>query len=141
MNSTSVSINEDVSSGTQVATSSLTQEGTETVTYTLSGTDSDKFSISSSGVITTNAAMDYEQTTSYSLTVTVTDGTNTDTETLTVAINDIDLTVTNTLAAAGQAENISTGTSILTAQEPKVRSVIQSPTVIINLQLILPPVR
>ena len=49
-------------------------------------------------------------TTSYSLTVTVTDGTNTDTETLTVAINDIDLTVTNTLAAAGQAENISTGT-------------------------------
>ena len=115
LNSTSVSINEDVSSGTQVATSTLTQEGTETVTYTLSGTDSDKFSISSSGVITTNAAMDYEQTTSYSLTVTVTDGTNTDTETLTVAINDIDLTVTNTLAAAGQAENISTGTSILTA--------------------------
>ena len=49
------------------------------------------------------------------MTVTVTDGTNTDTETLTVAINDIDLTVTNTLAASGQAENISTGTSILTA--------------------------
>ena len=56
LNSTSVSINEDVSSGTQVATSSLTQEGTETVTYTLSGTDSDKFSISSSGVITTAAS-------------------------------------------------------------------------------------
>ena len=30
-------------------------------------------------------------------------------------MNDIDLTVTNTLAASGQAENISTGTSILTA--------------------------
>ena len=115
LNSNSVSIDEDVSSGTQVATSTLTQEGTEEVTYTLSGTDSDKFSISSSGVITTAATLDHETTTSYSLTVTVTDGTNTDTETLTVAINDIDLTVTNTLAAAGQAENISTGTSILTA--------------------------
>jgi hypothetical protein len=115
LNSNSISINEDVSSGTQVATSSLTQEGTEAVTYTLSGTDSDKFSISSSGVITTAASLDYETTTSYSLTVTVTDGTNTDTESLTIAVNDIDLTVTNTLAASGQAENISTGTSILTA--------------------------
>jgi hypothetical protein len=115
LNSNSVSINEDVSSGSQVATSTLTQEGTETVTYTLSGTDSDKFSISSSGVITTAATLDHETTTSYSLTVTVTDGTNTDTETLTIAINDIDLSVTNTLAASGQAENISTGTSIMTA--------------------------
>ena len=42
--------------------------------YTLSGTGSDEFSISSSGVITTAAsgAMDYETTNSYSLTVTVT---------------------------------------------------------------------
>ena len=115
LSSNSVSINEDVSSGSQVATSTLTQEGTETVTYTLSGTDSDKFSISSSGVITTNTILDHETTTSYSLTVTVTDGTNTDTETLSIAINDVDLTVTNTLAASGQAENISTGTSIMTA--------------------------
>ena len=76
----------DVSSGTQVATSTLTQQDSA---YTLSGTDSDKFSISSSGVITTNAAMDYEQTTSYSLTVTVTDGTNTDTETLTASTMDL----------------------------------------------------
>ena len=37
------------------------------------------------------------------------------TETLSIAINDVDLTVTNTLAASGQAENISTGTSIMTA--------------------------
>jgi hypothetical protein len=115
LSSNSVSINEDVSSGSQVATSTLTQEGTETVTYTLSGTDSDKFAISSSGVITTNTTLDHETTTSYSLTVTVTDGTNTDTETLSIAINDVDLTVTNTLAASGQAENISTGTSIMTA--------------------------
>ncbi len=115
LSSNSVSINEDMSSGSQVATSTLTQEGTETVTYTLSGTDSDKFAISSSGVITTNTILDHETTTSYSLTVTVSDGTNTDTETLTIAINDIDLTVTNTLAASGQAENISTGTSIMTA--------------------------
>ena len=44
----------DVSSGTQVATSTLTQQDSASVTYTLSGTDSDKFAISSDfGVITT----------------------------------------------------------------------------------------
>ena len=54
-------------------------------------------------------------------------------------MNDIDLTVTNTLAASGQAENISTGTSILTASASGAEgtvSPIQSLTVIINLQLI-----
>ena len=59
--------------------------------------------------------MDYENTSSYTLTVTATDGTNTDTETINITINDIDLAVTNTLAASGQAENISIGTSILTS--------------------------
>jgi len=51
LSSNSVSINEDVSSGSQVATSTLTQEGTETVTYTLSGTDSDKFAISAAELL------------------------------------------------------------------------------------------
>ena len=118
LNSTSVSINEDVSSGTQVATSTLTQEGTETVTYTLSGTDSDKFSISSSGVITTAAAMDYETTSSYSLTVTVTDGTNTDTETINISINDLTLnTLATTVVNSGTVwgtllESSSSGTAV-----------------------------
>ena len=115
LSSTSPSINEGVSSGTQVATSTLTQQDSAAVTYSLSGTGSDKFAISSSGVITTAAAMDYETTSSYSLTVTVTDGTNTDTETINISINDLSInTLAVTLANSGAAlaESSSSGTSV-----------------------------
>ncbi len=86
LSSTTPAVNEGVSTGTQVATSTLTQQDSASVTYSLSGTGSDKFAISSTGVITTAAAMDYETTSSYSLTVTVTDGTNTDTETINITL-------------------------------------------------------
>ena len=115
LSSTSPSINEGVSSGTQVATSSLTQLDSASVTYTLSGTGSDKFAISSSGVITTAAAIDYETTSSYSLTVTATDGTNTDTETINISINNLTLnTLATTLANSGAAlaESSSSGTAV-----------------------------
>jgi hypothetical protein len=115
LSSTSPSINEGVSSGTQVATSTLTQLDSASVTYTLSGTGSDKFAISSSGVITTAATMDYETTSSYSLTVTATDGTNTDTETISISINDLTLnTLATTLANSGAAlaESSSSGTAV-----------------------------
>ena len=102
LSSTSPAINEGVSTGTQVATSTLTQQDSAAVTYSLSGTGSDKFAISSTGVITTAAAMDYETTSSYSLTVTVTDGTNTDTETINISINDITInTLATTLLTVG----------------------------------------
>ncbi|MBR65066.1 MAG: hypothetical protein CML48_06810, partial [Rhodobacteraceae bacterium] len=115
LSSTSPSINEGVSSGTQVATSTLTQQDSASVTYSLSGTGSDKFAISSSGVITTAAAMDYETASSYSLTVTVTDGTNTDTETINISINDLTInTLATTLANSGAAlaESSSSGTAV-----------------------------
>ena len=115
LSSTSPAINEGVSTGTQVATSTLTQQDSASVTYSLSGTGSDKFAISSSGVITTAAAMDYETTSSYSLTVTVTDGTNTDTETINITINDLTLnTLATTLANSGAAlaESSSSGTAV-----------------------------
>ncbi len=115
LSSTSPAINEGVSTGTQVATSTLTQQDSASVTYSLSGTGSDKFAISSSGVITTAAAMDYETTSSYSLTVTVTDGTNTDTETINISINNVSLnTLATTLANSGAAiaESSSSGTAV-----------------------------
>ncbi len=115
LSSTSPAINEGVSTGTQVATSTLTQQDSASVTYSLSGTGSDKFAISSSGVITTAAAMDYETTSSYSLTVTATDGTNTDTETINISINNVSLnTLATTLANSGAAlaESTSSGTAV-----------------------------
>ena len=115
LSSTTPAVNEGVSTGTQVATSTLTQQDSASVTYSLSGTGSDKFAISSSGVITTAAAMDYETTSSYSLTVTVTDGTNTDTETINISINDLSInTLATTLANSGAAlaESSSSGTAV-----------------------------
>ena len=115
LSTTSPAINEGVSTGTQVATSTLTQQDSASVTYSLSGTGSDKFAISSSGVITTAAAMDYETTSSYSLTVTATDGTNTDTETINISINNLTLnTLATTLANSGAAltESSSSGTAV-----------------------------
>ena len=115
LSSTSPSIDEGASLGTEVATSTLTQQDSASVVYTLSGTGSDEFSISSSGVITTAGAMDYETTNSYSLTVTVSDGTNTDTETINISVNNLTVnTLATTLANSGAAlaESSSSGTAV-----------------------------
>ena len=54
--------------------------------------------------------MDYETTSSYSLTVSVTDGTNTDTETINISINDITIngpiTLTGDITAASDGSTI-----------------------------------
>ena len=61
------------------------------------GDNNKVFAISSAGVITVNDAddLDYEVTTSYTLTVRVTDGTTNSDETITVAVTDVGLTVTD----------------------------------------------
>ena len=87
--SSTISLSEAASSGTSVTTTSTTTDGSATVSYSLSGTGSDKFAVSSDGTITTAASLDYETTSSYSLTLTASDGTNTVTETLTVSITDV----------------------------------------------------
>ena len=56
LSSTSPSINEGVSTGTQVATSTLTQQDSASVTYSLSGTGSDKFADFQQWIVITNTA-------------------------------------------------------------------------------------
>ena len=87
-----VSLAEDVSTGTTVTTISALDEEFETITYSITaGNDAGKFTINSStGVITTAAALDYETTTSYTLTVTATDSFgNASTTTQTVNVTDV----------------------------------------------------
>ena len=87
-----VSVAEDVSTGTTVTTISALDEEFETITYSITaGNDAGKFTINSStGVITTAAALDYETTTSYTLTVTATDSFgNVSTTTQTVNVTDV----------------------------------------------------
>ena len=64
---------ENTSTGTTIATSSASDPESETITYTLSGTGSDNFSVDSSGNVTLSSALDYETTTSYTLTLTCSD--------------------------------------------------------------------
>ena len=74
-----------------------------TVTWSLSGDDSDDFSISSSGVLTFSASPDYENPTDadpdnvYQLTINATDGTSSGTLDVTVTVTDVnEAPVTNT---------------------------------------------
>ena len=113
--SSSISIDENASSGSSVTTTTTTTDGSGSVTYSLSGTGSNNFAVSSDGTITTAATLDYETTPSYSLTLSATDGTNTVTQNLTVNVNDLKI---NTLAVilansgAALAESSSSGTSV-----------------------------
>ncbi len=71
-----------------------TDADNDTLTYTLSGTDATSFSIvNTSGQLQTNAALDYETKTSYTVTISVSDG-NSGEDEITVTINVTDVTET-----------------------------------------------
>ena len=122
--SSSISLNETAASGTSVTTTSTTTDGSASVSYSLSGTGSDNFAVSSDGTITTAASLDYETTTSYSLTLTATDGTNTVTDSLTINITDVDLSMSANLASSAQSEGISTGTTIATSSSSNAEGTV-----------------
>ncbi len=91
--STTRSVAENTSSGTAIGSAvSATDDDNDTLTYTLGGTNASSFNINSStGQISTSAALDYETRNSYSVTVTVIDGNNgNDTISVTINVTDVD---------------------------------------------------
>jgi hypothetical protein len=74
-NTSAVSLAENVSTGTSVATVSASDAESETITYAITaGNTGNAFTINSStGAISTAAALDYTATASYTLTITATD--------------------------------------------------------------------
>ena len=91
-NTSAVSLAENVSTGTAVSTISASDAESETITYSITaGNTGNAFTINSStGAITTAAALDYETTTSYTLTITATDSFgNATTTTQTVNVTDV----------------------------------------------------
>ena len=87
--------------------------------YSLSGTDAGSFDIDTgSGQLKTNAALDYETKTSYSVTITASDGKKNDTITVTINVTDVNeapvFAATNDTALT-IAENTAAGTNIGTA--------------------------
>jgi hypothetical protein len=122
--SSSINLNETVASGTSVTTTSTTTGGGAAVSYSLSGTGSDNFAVSSNGTITTAATLDYEATTSYLLTLTATDGTNTVSKDLTVNVIDINLSLSSSLAADSQDESLAIGTTIATSSNSNAEGTV-----------------
>ncbi len=108
---------EDISTGTTIATASVTNPENATISYTLSGTGSDKFSVSSDGTISLTSGLDYESISSYSLTLTASDGTNSTSESIAFSVGDVNeaVALSTSVAASSFAEDISTGTTIATA--------------------------
>ena len=74
---------------TAVVTVSASDGNGDSLTYSLTGTDSSSLSIDSSGVITFNSAPDYETKSSYSVTVNVSDQSTSDTQAISISINNL----------------------------------------------------
>ena len=112
----SESFEESIAVGTALATISSIDPESQTVTYSLSGTGSEKFEIDNEGNITSKATFDYETATSYTFNVTASDGTNSTTSPLTITLSDVNESPDVTISLQGSefAENIATGTTIAT---------------------------
>jgi Ca2+-binding RTX toxin-like protein len=74
---------------TSVISVSASDANGDTLSYSLSGTDAASFSINSSGVITFDAAPNYESKNSYSITVRVSDGSISPSQALTVNVTNV----------------------------------------------------
>ena len=116
--STTRSIAENTSSGTNIGsaiTATDTDAGT-TLVYLISGTDASSFSIvSSTGQLKTNAALDYEAKSSYTVTVTASDGNLTDTITVTINVtnaNDAPIFDDGTTTTRVVGEEVDIGTNV-----------------------------
>ena len=89
---TTRSIAENTTTSTNIGTNvSATDADSDTLTYSLGGTDAASFAIDTeSGQLKTNAALDYETKSSYSVTITVSDGRLTDIISVTIKVTDVD---------------------------------------------------
>ena len=89
--STTRAVAENTAADTNIGSAvAATDPDDDTLTYTLSGTDAESFRIDgTTGQLRTNAALDYEAKTSYSVTITVSDSKLTDTIDVTITVMDV----------------------------------------------------
>ena len=119
--STTRAIAENTASGMHIGSpvSATDVDPDDTLTYTLGGTDAAAFSIvSTSGLLQTNAALDYETQASYAVTITVSDGNGgSDSIAVTITVTEVDEnhapTFTNGASTTRSvAENTASGSNI-----------------------------
>ena len=90
--STTRSVAENTASGVDIGApvAATDADSSDTLTYTLGGTDASSFNIDSSyGQLRTRAALDHETKTAYTVTITVSDGSLTDEITVTITVTDV----------------------------------------------------
>ena len=85
----SAEVDENLVSGSTVLKLTATdQDASDSLSYSIAGTNSGHFAVSSVGLITTTQLLDYESVSSYSLNISVSDGSTTVTEALSVTVKD-----------------------------------------------------
>ena len=85
----SAEVDENLASGSTVLKLTATdQDASDSLSYSIAGTNSGHFAVSSLGLITTTQVLDYESVGSYSLNISVSDGSTTVTEALSVTVKD-----------------------------------------------------
>ena len=116
--STTRSIAENTASGQNIGgVVSATDADSDTLTYSLGGTDASSFDlVSTSGQLQTKAALDYETKSSYSVTVSVSDGNNgSDSIAVTISVidaNDAPVFTDGTSTTRSIVENTASGQNI-----------------------------
>ena len=111
------SLNENSANGTAVHTVFASDPDANALSYAISsGNTGTAFAITSSGTITVNnaAALDFETTRFFSLTVTVSDGTLSDDAVITINMNDVNEAPVATDATVWLNENSATATAVHT---------------------------
>ena len=124
----SFNVNENAANATVVGTVTATDaEGAVSGFNIVSGNTNNVFSIASNGTITVSGAIDYESTTSYTLSLTATDGINTSTAVnVTISVNDVNDVAPVIVPPQGFTidENSSNGTIVGTVAASDVDSTV-----------------
>ena len=115
--SISNTITEAATVDTVVASSTVNDPENGTISYSLSGTDSAKFSIDSNGNVKLASLLDYETKTSYSINVIATVDGITESKSMTLSIADVNEppTLNSSLAATNFIESSAVGTTVATS--------------------------
>ena len=112
----STSFSEDSALGTIIATSSVADPESNIITYSLTGTGSEYFSVDENGNVTLKDTLDFETYTNYEITLVASDGELTSSSVIAFDISDVDEapSLSSTLKSESFEESIAVGTALAT---------------------------
>ena len=126
----STSFSEDSALGTIIATSSVSDPESNIITYSLTGTGSEYFSVDENGNVTLKDTLDFETYTNYEITLVASDGELTSSSVIIFDISDVDEapSLSSTLKSESFEESIAVGTALATISsiDPESQTVTYS---------------